>query len=100
MPRININICLTEIPKDLIRRASNGKCYINLNVTELRETDERGNDHTVSVFVPQDRREEYPNKIYIGRGRLVGYDDAQYQRNKPAATGQQPAEKYNDLPFD
>ena len=89
MPRININICLTDIPKDLIRRASNGKDYINLNVTELREADERGNDHTISVFVPQDRREEYPDKIYIGRGKRVDYSDAQYQRNKPAATGQQ-----------
>lgn len=69
MSRLNLNICLSDIPKDLIRKAGNGKSYINLNVSELRETDERGNDHTVSVFIPQERREDYPNKVYIGRGK-------------------------------
>ena len=42
MPRLHLNICLSDIPRDLIRKASNGKSYINLNVTELRETDDRG----------------------------------------------------------
>lgn len=92
MARLNLNICLSDIPRDLIRKAGNGKSYINLNVSELRETDERGNDHTISVFIPQERREDYPNRIYIGRGRLYASDGKQQQR--PAE------EKYNDLPFD
>lgn len=92
MARLNLNICLSDIPRDLIRKAGNGKSYINLNVSELRETDERGNDHTISVFVPQERRGDYPNRIYIGRGRLFASDGQQQQR--PAE------EKYNDLPFD
>ncbi len=96
MPRLHLNICLSDIPRDLIRKASNGKYYINLNVTELRETDDRGNDHTISVFVPTDRREDYPDKVYIGRGKLMAGDGRQQQ---PAQ--QRPAEeKYNDLPFD
>jgi hypothetical protein len=93
MPRLNLNICLTDIPKELIRRAGNGKCYINLNVSELREADERGNDHTVSVFIPQDRREDYPDKIYIGRGKH--YPDPGV-RTTPAS---QPASDNLDLPF-
>ena len=84
MARLNLNICLTDIPKELIRRASNGKAYINLNVSELRDIDERGNDHTISVFVPQDRRAEFPDKIYIGRGRLFVPDkrDRQVDQNR------------------
>lgn len=69
MARLNLNICLSDIPRDLIREAGNGKKYINLDVRELRETDERGNDHCVKVYVPQDRRADYPDPIYLGRGR-------------------------------
>ena len=96
MPRLHLNICLSDIPKDLIRRASNGKAYINLNVTELRETDERGNDHTISVFVPQERRNDYEGKIYIGRGKC--YTDAPQERTQRPAPA--PAtQDTNDLPF-
>ena len=91
MPRLHLNICLSDIPKDLIRRAGNGKCYINLNVSELREMDERGNDHTISVFVPQDRRADYPDKVYIGRGKLHTDQPAP----RPAPT---PRPQVEDLP--
>ena len=93
MPRLHLNICLSDIPEGLIRKASNGKSYINLNVTELRETDEKGNDHTISVFVPQDRREEYPDKYYIGRGRELVRND---QRGPRQA---QQVNEDSDLPF-
>ena len=94
MPRLNLNICLSDIPNGLIRKASNGKCYINLNVSELRETDEKGNDHTISVFVPQDRRDEYPDKYYIGRGRELVRND---QRSPRQAQPRQD-DNDNDLP--
>ena len=69
MPRITININLKAIPGDLIKRVGNA-AYVNLDINELRGgADERGNDHSVSVYVPQDRREDYPDRIYIGRGR-------------------------------
>lgn len=103
MPRLNLNICLTSIPKDLIRYA-NGKAYINLNVSELRDIDERGNDHTISVYVPQERREEYPDKIYIGRGKLIPrYDDPTYQQAKASLRRNDdndlPADNETGLPF-
>ena len=91
MSRLNLNICLSDIPKDLIRKAGNGKSYINLNVSELRETDERGNDHTVSVFVPQDRRADYPDKIYIGRGKEY--------KEQPHVGGTDFKKTPGDLPF-
>lgn len=100
MARINLNICLSDIPKDLIRRAGNGKAYINLNVGELRETDERGNDHYISVFVPQERLDDYPEKIYIGRGRE--YKEQPHVGGTPFTKQEPPQAEINeqtDLPF-
>lgn len=99
MPRLTINICLSDIPKALIRHANNGKAYIDININELREgADERGNDHSVSVAVPKDRRNEFPDRLYIGRGKEwkdephVG--GTSFKNNK-----QELVDKDNDLPF-
>lgn len=98
MPRLHINICLSDIPKDLIRYAGNGKAYINLNISELRQPDDRGNDHTISVFVPQERREDYPDKVYIGRGKEIIPDEQQHIGGQPF---KRPANNTTpgDLPF-
>lgn len=74
MARININICLSDIPKDLIRKAGNGKSYINLNIGELKQTDERGNNHYVSIYIPEEFKNQYPDKIFIGRGRELHFE--------------------------
>ena len=96
---MNINIDLAAIPKNLIRFV-NGKAYINLNIGELREIDERGNDHFVTVYIPQEKRNLYAQKIYIGRGKEY--------RDEPQHTGgtkfpeREPAQPVNtetDLPF-
>ena len=48
----------------------NDAAYVNLNINELRDgADERGNDHSVSVYVPQEQRSQFPDRIYIGRGK-------------------------------
>lgn len=89
MPRITININLKAIPGDLIKRVGDA-AYVNLDINELRGgADERGNDHSVSVYVPQDRREDYPDRIYIGRGRQ--YTD---QQQAPAPRQQGTGRKY------
>lgn len=98
MPRITININLKAIPGDLIKRVGDA-AYVNLDINELRGgADERGNDHSVSVYVPQDRREDYPDRIYIGRGRQ--YQDhtggADFSRERAR---RQPVNVDNDLPW-
>lgn len=101
MSNINININLKAIPADLIKRVGEA-AYINLNIRPLRDgADERGNDHSVSVFVPQDRRDAYPKPVYIGRGREykdephVGGTPFKKDEPKPA----QPVNEETDLPF-
>jgi hypothetical protein len=46
---VSINICVDDIPKEHITKASNGKRYVRLNVDEKKEADPYGNTHTVSV---------------------------------------------------
>lgn len=46
---VAVSICLTDIPKEHIQKANNGKSYINLNVGRKREVDQYGKTHGVSV---------------------------------------------------
>lgn len=44
-----VSICLDDIPVEHIFKASNGKRYATLNMSMMRQTDEKGNTHTVVV---------------------------------------------------
>jgi hypothetical protein len=46
--QINLNICLTDLPKEFIKEFKEKK-YINLVVSQMKTTDDRGNTHTVTV---------------------------------------------------
>jgi len=44
-----ISICLDEIPEEHIFKAKNGKRYATLNMSEMKNQDDKGNTHTVVV---------------------------------------------------
>jgi len=44
-----VNICLDEIPAEHIFKAKNGKRYATLNMSMMRQEDDRGNTHTIVV---------------------------------------------------
>lgn len=44
-----VSICLTDLPKEFITTAKNGKKYINLNINKKKEADQYGKDLSVSV---------------------------------------------------
>ena len=47
---INLNICLSEIPKEHITTSqSNGKKYLRLVVAAKKQTDQYGNTHSVAI---------------------------------------------------
>ena len=94
MAHISININLKAIPRELIRTVGD-KAYIDLDIYDLREIDERGNDLSVQVRVPRDRQAEFPNRIYIGRGRT--WED---RPAAPPAQHQAPAAPASDDPTD
>ena len=54
---IILDICLSDIPKEEIYTAKNGKKYIKFVVGNKKEKDEWGNDLYVKVSVPKERRD-------------------------------------------
>jgi hypothetical protein len=69
---INLNICLTDIPKEKIKTGKDGKKYLNISVSEMKQPDKFENTHTVFVKDKDDAE-----KTYIGKGKEVVF-------NKPA----------------
>jgi len=84
---IKIRINLSNIPKDKIINGENGK-YLGVVVTELRQPDNYGNTHTAYIEQTKEERERKENRVYIGKGKLVEF------QNKTAKADEVP-----DLPF-
>jgi hypothetical protein len=80
------SICLTDLPKDKMKKAANGKIYINLVAGEKREPDQYGQDVYVAVDQSKEEREAKAARTYVGGGWTV----------KPVA-GISP-DQVNDLP--
>lgn len=71
---INLNICLSDIPKEKIWTADNGKKYLYVTVTELKDKDEKGNTHKVAVSQTKEERETKTPVTYLGRGKEIIFD--------------------------
>lgn len=70
---ISISICLSDIPKDRIKVADNGKKYINLAVTRMKEPDKYEQTHTVFISQSKEEREAKEGKIYVGKGKEINF---------------------------
>ena len=97
MSLISVSICLTDIPKDKIKLATNGKKYTNIVVAQRKEISQYGETHT--VFMSQDKEERAANtdKVYIGGGK-------EFIQTSTPITAEQiesmpPADDASDLPF-
>jgi ribosomal protein L15E len=62
---INISICLSDLPKDFITEAKNGKKYINLKVQKKKEVDQYGKTHYVEIdtWKPEEKKETQESDI-------------------------------------
>jgi len=47
------SLCVSDIPKEHIKEAKNGKKYLNITISKMKAPDKFGNDYTVSVFIPK-----------------------------------------------
>ena len=65
---IKISICLSDLPKEKITTAGNGKKYVDLVVSERREPSKYGGTHT--IYVPQSKEEREGNtpRVFVGKG--------------------------------
>lgn len=66
---INCSICVSDIPRDRIKMAENGKKYISICVSERKEVDSYGNTHTIFMAQSKEEREAKAGKNYIGSGK-------------------------------
>lgn len=74
---VRMSLCLSDIPKEHITTANNGKKYINLELNEKRQPDTYGNTHSIKVDT---------------------WKPSQAQTPAPRQQAPQPAAD-NDLPF-
>lgn len=94
---INLSICLSDIPKERIKLANNGKKYLAITVQDLREADEYGNTHSVYATQTKEEREAKEKRTYIGRGKEFVFQSA---RPSVEQVVELPvAEDIDDLPF-
>lgn len=97
------SICLSDIPKELITESKNGKKYLNIEVTALRQPSQYGATHAVKMSVKKADRKEGVN-YYIGnlKPSKFGNEDATATQTAPPVSAPQyeaPATNNNDLPF-
>jgi hypothetical protein len=92
-----LSICLTDIPKEHIKLAKNGKKYLNIVVSPRKEKDRYGQDLTVFVQQSKEARQNRADKQYIGNGKTYEFDNSgvhiEEVENMPVA------EDNDDLPF-
>ena len=95
------SICLTDIPKELITTAKNGKKYLNIEVKQMRQPSQFGHTHTVKASVKRDERQEGVN-YYIGNLKVSKFgNDGEAQETttvEQAPVFSAPNDP-NDLPF-
>jgi hypothetical protein len=95
---ITISLCLSDIPKEKIKKADNGKLYINLCVTKRKEPTAYGVDYNVMVSKTKEEREAKAETIYCGSG--IEYKPKPEAPITPQAIDEmQVAEEIDDLPF-
>ena len=57
---LKVSICLSDLPKEFITTAKNGKKYINLNINKKKEADQYGKDLSVSVDTYKPTQQSQP----------------------------------------
>ena len=96
MSLVNVSICLSDLPKDKIKQAANGKKYINIVVADRKEADQFGNTHTVFVSQTKEEREAKTDKVYVGQGKAVEFTPPV---TSPQSVDDLPVADVTSLPF-
>ena len=92
-----LGICLSDIPKDKMRQGKDGKIYVNIIVTEMKQADMYGNDLTVYVQQTKEEREDKMVKSYIGKGKTFNFGASSSPSTEDI--GNMPPAETDDLPW-
>lgn len=77
------SICLSDIDKNLIRKGSNGKSYLTIEIGERQQPGRYGETHWIKQYCKSTERREGVN-YFIGDLKPSRYDQPQQQQ--PATT--------------
>ncbi|MDR1199825.1 MAG: hypothetical protein LBK94_12580 [Prevotellaceae bacterium] len=94
---IAISLCLSDIPKDKIKKAANGKHYVNLILSERKEKGKYGETHALMVSKTKDEREAKADTVYVGSGTL--WEEKVFAPTPEAIADLPAADDFDDLPF-
>lgn len=90
------SICLTDIPKELFKKAGNQKIYLNIAVAERKEESPYGDTHNIIASKPKDQRSGNEKPIYCGN--LKRWNETPKQPSSEEIQNAPPAYD-DDLPF-
>ena len=90
------SICITDIPKELFRKADNGKVYLNLRIYERKEIGKFGHTHVASCAPRKDEQKEGVN-YFCGDFKVS--EPQQYAPPTPEQVAAMPPAEPDDLPF-
>ena len=71
--QIEISLCLSDIPKERMSKAKNGKIYVDIVAAIRKEPDQWNRDIKVYAKPTQDDRKNQSPKIYVGGGRMITF---------------------------
>lgn len=88
MANLYLDICLSDIPKDLIKKSANGKSYLKALIRPRQTKDKDGYDHYIAAWVPKDQRNADDRPVFIGRAQDRDAREEErarlYQQPKPS----------------
>ena len=89
------SICLSDVPRRLIKEGKDGKKYLNINIVERKEPSQYGETHFITASCKKEDQVEGENRFIGGCQPFVKKEPV-----TPADVDAMPvAEKTDDLPF-
>ena len=89
------SICLSDIPKERIKKAENGKVYVNIALYAMRKEDDYGNHYVASCAPKQEERKDDVNYL-VGKFRVL---PPKNEPNTPEDIDNLPPVDVNEIPF-
>jgi hypothetical protein len=71
---IVIDICLTDVPKELITEGKNGKKYLKLVLNERKSEGKFGETHTLQLSQTKEARLAGVKPTYVGSGKAYTFE--------------------------
>ena len=88
------SLCLSDIPKRLIKQGKDGKKYLNISIVERKAVGKYGETHFISASCKKEERIE-------GENRFIGGCQPFVKKDAPSTEDieQMPTANDDDLPF-